>query len=377
MTQTDKPYYANNAIDVVCDHCSSGYHVSIMHFADSFKYRFKCPSCQQSWTEYLDIPIWEELRGSAQELKRLEQEREDALLAAEMAKIRAQEAEERAAREAEEEAKKRAEEQRELEEAQKREAEEAERQAIEEEKRAAEAIEGAQEQEEETADLEAEGAEGAEKPEEAEEESAKPKRKSKKARSQLPKGVIGKTLFVLNPLHWGQLSIGSLSFTIFFLVLVYAGIAGYFYVQRAEIVQANPLAAGPYHAVGIPVSPVDGLTVRILDIERKDIAIPGERTQYEFNIRAKVRNFSETERRLPYLRFSAQNLDGERLEFWDVNLTGRVLQTSEEQDVAILLPKELTGDERIESFVARLISKAEREYLGPGEEVENIAATSL
>ena len=372
MTQTDSPDL-NATMDVVCDHCSTGYHVSIVHFANSFKHRFHCPACEQSWDEYLDIPVWEEIRGPAQQLARQEQERQEQILQAEMQAIRAAEAKERAAQEAEERERQAAQEAAEQE-AQAQEAERLAAEQAEQEQQAA--AEAERLYQEETERLEAEAKSAAEEEAPSEQKAKKAKRGSKKAAPPLPKGVVGKILLLVNPVRWGQFSIAPLVFGILFLVLVYTGTAGYFYVQRAEIVQANPLAAGPYHAVGIPVSPVDGLDARIADLERKDIKIPGERTQYEFNIRAWVRNVSGVERRLPYLRFSVLNIDGERLDFWDVDLTGRVLQAGEEVNVATMIPEELVGDERVESFVARLISKAEREYLGIGKEVDNIAATA-
>ncbi len=373
MTQAENSHYPDT-IDVVCDHCSSGYHVSIMHFADSFKHQFHCPSCEQTWDEYLDIPVWEELRGPARELRRIEQEKEKQAIEAEIRKVREQQAKEQAAREAEEKARNDAREQAE------REAKELAEQEAQEQ---AEQEIARLEQEAESARLEAEETALAGRTEAtnlepgAKKSKQKPARKSKKnTLPATPKGFIGKILMLVNPVRWGQFSIAPLFFSIMFLTFIYIGSVGYFYVNRDDIVQANPLAAGPYHAVGIPVSPVDGLNVRITDIERKDIKVPGERTQYEFNIRTKVRNFSGAERRLPYLRFSVLNLEGERLEFWDVDLTGRVLQANEEMNVATVIPEEFIGDERVDSFVARLISKAEREYLGIGQEVENIAATS-
>ena len=373
MTQTDSADL-HGTIDVVCDHCSTGYHVSITHFAHSFKHQFRCPSCNETWDEYLDIPVWESIRAPAQQLLRQEEEEKQKALEAEMQQIRAQEAKERADREAQEQAKRAAEE------AAEKEIQQQAQQEAEELAAEAEAAERALQEAQEAETLKAEASAEAETTKEKTKKSAKNKKKKKSGKENdpvtPPKKFIGKVLTLINPIRWGQFSIAPLVFGILILILVYIGSAGYFYVQRAEIVQANPLAAGPYHAVGIPVSPVDGLDVRIADIERQDIKIPGEQTQYTFNIRAKVRNFSSGERRLPFLRFSVLNIDGERLDFWDVNLTGRVLQNNEEINVATLIPEELIGDERVESFVARLISKAEREYLGVGIVAENIAATS-
>ena len=369
MTQTDTSEYPGT-IDVVCDHCSSGYHVSIMHFADKFKHRFHCPSCEQDWDEYLDIAIWEELRGPAQQLIRQEKERERIASEEEMRQIQAQQAEAEAAHEAEIQAiraaQKQAEEEQEQKDAEESTTEEGEIEAT------PQAEEVATPKEEPSPLPETDSAT---KPEAEKPKKTKKSKKSKNVELLRPRSFGQKVLRVLNPLNWGNFSVTSLAFGIASLILIYIGSAGYFYINRADIVEANPLAAGPYHAVGIQVSPVDGLDVRILDIERKDIKIPGERTQYEFNIRTKVRNFSLDELRLPYLRFSVMNLEGERMQFWDVDLTSRVLGSSEEMNVATVIPTDLIGDERVDSFVARLISRAEREYLGLGEIVENIAAT--
>ena len=367
MTQTDTSDYPGT-IDVVCDHCSSGYHVSIMHFADNFKHQFHCPSCEQTWDEYLDINVWEEVRGTAQQMIRQEKEREKLAFEEEMRQVQAKQAEAEAEIQAIRAAQKQAEEK------------EAQEETTTEEPIAEEGKTEAAPQAKEVSAPKEEPSVRPETDSTAKPETEKPKKtkkskKSKDTETLGPKSFRQKILTLLNPMRWGNFSITSLIFGIASLILIYVSSAGYFYINRADIVEENPLAAGTYHAVGIQSSPDDGLDVRIIDIERKDIKIPGERTQYEFNIRTKVRNFSLEERRLPYLRFSVMNLEGERVQFWDVDLSSRVLASSEEMNVATVIPTDLIGDEQVDSFVARLISRAEREYLGLGEIVENIAAT--
>ncbi|NQY81546.1 MAG: hypothetical protein HRT36_00495 [Alphaproteobacteria bacterium] len=324
-------------ISVVCDHCSTGYHVPPQIFKDSFKHQFHCPNCDQDWVEYLDIPIWEEIRDVVQKFEHIEQAKQKKLYK-EAEKFAAKE---EAAREAEEFVAK----------------EEAAREA---EKFAAK--EEAARETEKTAEAA------------AAKDTPKSKKNSKNAKTKSA-GAVGKVLVLINPAQWRQFSLVPLVASLIVIVAIYLGSAGYFYANRASIVEANPLATGLYNAMGIAVSSVDGLGVKIENLERKDIVIPGERTQFEFSLRAKVRNFSETEKRLPYLRVSALNLEGDDLAFWDVNLIDRVLKPDQEINVTTAIPGSLVGDERVESIVARLISKEEREYLGIGEEVENLAAT--
>lgn len=344
----------NDALDdkttivAVCDNCSTGYRVSVLNFKDSYKHEFHCEHCNESWVEYLDTPVWEQVREIVLELDRIEQEK---LAAAREKQERERLAIEEAAKAA----------------AMKKAAEaaalaEAEALATEEPLAEAENLEGA-----ESTPFDEATSEDTDTALDSEAKLRKIQRapiKKESAENDTPQPQSAKKILVfLNPVAWGNFSVAPLAVSLIMFLLVIVSSGSFFYMRRAEIVRDNPLTQASYNLFGIHVSPVDNFGVKIDKLERKNLMIPGETTTVEYNLHARVTNYSDEEHRAPYIRFSALDIEGKSLSVWDINLTKRVLQSGEEMHVITKIPDSFIQNERIETFVLRLISKQERELL--------------
>ena len=148
------------------------------------------------------------------------------------------------------------------------------------------------------------------------------------------------------------------------LVMIFLLTGGYFYISRYEVINANPVAIGVYREIGLSISPVEGMEVAIENIKREAVITPGESTQFEFDIEMILTNTSEVEKRLPFLRMYLLNSVGNSIDFWDVDLGGRLLAPGEQTEIMTPLPQQYSGDERIESIRAYLLTDQERQILG-------------